>query len=142
MSLHKLFYGFRPDKKGLSKVLGELEAEVMEVVWQKGSVSVRDVYDVLRSRRQIAYTTVMTIMGRLADKQLLAKEKQGLAYIYTPVYSKSEFTRSLVQEVIDGLLEDYSDLAFAHFIGRLKEDDEAKLAELEKLIQDKLQKGE
>lgn len=140
--LTKVFTRFRPKQKGLNRVLGELEGEIMEIIWQKGSVSVRDIQEELLLRREIAYTTVMTIMGRLADKQLLTKKKQGIAYIYTPVCSKVEFTDTLVGEIIDGLLEDYSEQAFTHFLGRLKEDDEAKIGELEKILEAKLQKEE
>lgn len=142
MPLHKLFSGFKPDRKGLNKVLGELEVAVMEVVWQKGRATVREVHEELSRQREIAYTTVMTTMGRLAEKQLLTKEKQGMAYVYIPVYSKKDFIANFVQTVIDGLWDDYSELAFAHFLGRLQEDDEAKLAQLEKVLQEKLRQGE
>ncbi|GAW93752.1 BlaI/MecI/CopY family transcriptional regulator [Calderihabitans maritimus] len=142
MSFKRVFTEFKPRRRGLSKVLGDLEAAVMETVWKKGRVSVRDVYEELRRERQIAYTTVMTIMSRLADKKILYKEKQGIAYYYTPLYSKEEFTRSFVREVIDGLLEDYAEFAFSHFINRLQEEDEEKILELEKIIRERQRKGD
>jgi len=125
---------FRPSKKGLEKVLGHLETDVLEIVWKMGKVSVRDVYEKLQSQRKIAYTTVMTIMTRLAKKELLKKEKEGLAYLYIPVYSREEFMKNMVQEVIDGLLEDYSDIAFSHFVDRMSKEDESRIQVLEQII--------
>ena len=66
--------GYNP---GLRQVLGDLEAEIMECVGQMGSASVRDVHEVLLGRRHIAYTTVMTVMSRLAEKGLLARRQDG-----------------------------------------------------------------
>jgi len=59
-------------KRVTGKVLGDLESEVMEIIWsQKGAVSVKSVTEILIKRRQIAYTTVMTIMARLVNKGVL-----------------------------------------------------------------------
>lgn len=135
--LSKLFSSFRPKQKGLHRFLGETEAEIMEIIWRMEGASVRDVHEELLLSREIAYTTVMTIMARLADKKLLVKEKVGSAYFYTPICSEDEFTKTLIGEVIDGLLEDYSDQAFAHFLGRIKKDDEEKLAQLEDILKAK-----
>ena len=66
--------------KGVAKLLGELELEIMCIAWAHQTVTVRDVLDVLASTRPLAYTTIMTIMGRLVDKGLLATEKQGKTF--------------------------------------------------------------
>ncbi|KKM11305.1 CopY family transcriptional regulator [Clostridiales bacterium PH28_bin88] len=133
---------FRPSKRGLGKVLGHLEAAVMEIMWRQGEASVRDVYEVLLREREIAYTTVMTIMSRLADKNILQKEKKGLAYVYRPACSRDDFARSVVTEVIDGLLEDYAEVAFSHFVNRMCEEDEIKILELERIIQERQRRGD
>lgn len=133
---------FRPGCKGLGKVLGKLEASVMEVVWQRGRVSVREVYEALSQERRLAYTTVMTIMTRLAEKKFLCKEKQGHAFYYTPVLSRSQFESSVVGEVLDGLLDDYGEAAFAHFLDRLNKENSSRLEQLEKLIRERKRRGE
>ena len=92
MFLKKFISDFKPHKIGLKKVLGDLEAEVMKVVWKKEQSTVRDVYEQLRLEKNLAYTTVMTIMSRLADKGLSTKAAQGNAYIYTPTVREAEFT--------------------------------------------------
>ncbi|MDQ3216300.1 MAG: BlaI/MecI/CopY family transcriptional regulator, partial [Actinomycetota bacterium] len=72
----------------LAAVLGPLEAEVMEVVWDRPEVTVRDVYAVLSDRRHIAYTTVMTTMGRLAEKGLLCRTESHPAHRFRPRVSR------------------------------------------------------
>lgn len=142
MTVKQYIGEFRPSKRGLGKVLGHLEAAVMEIMWRQGEASVRDVYEVLLREREIAYTTVMTIMSRLADKNILQKEKKGLAYVYRPACSRDDFARSVVTEVIDGLLEDYAEVAFSHFVNRMCEEDEIKILELERIIQERQRRGD
>lgn len=127
--------GYRPGKPGLEKVLGSLESEIMEVVWQKGcEVCVRDVLDALTTKRDLAYTTVMTIMGRLAAKKLLIKRKVGNAFFFKPSLTREEFTGRIVGGLIDDLLADFSDTALSHFIQRVGEKDRAVLEKLEKAL--------
>lgn len=127
--------GYHPGKPGLEKVLGSLESEVMEVIWRKGvEVSVRDVLEALTPRRELAYTTVMTIMGRLAAKKLLHKRKVGNAFHFTPVMTRDEFTGRVVGGMIDDLLADFSDAALAHFIRRAGEKDRDVLEKLERAL--------
>jgi predicted transcriptional regulator len=140
MALESFISKFKPDKKGLEKVLGHLEADVLKIVWDMGKVSVRDVYEKLQKQREIAYTTVMTIMVRLAKKKILKKEKEGLAHLYSPMYSREEFTTNMVQKVMDGILEDYTDLAFSHFVDRLNNEDDAKIQILEQILQKRAEK--
>ncbi len=64
--------------------IGSLEADILSVVWEKDRTTVRAVYETLRERRQIAYTTVMTVMNNLVKKHLLAQDKSNIAYVYTP----------------------------------------------------------
>ena len=57
--------------------LGELEAEVLGVVWEMKQATVQEVKDALEPRRSLAYTTVMTVMSRLAEKGILERRKEG-----------------------------------------------------------------
>lgn len=132
---------FKPHKDGLRKVLGDLEADVMQIIWQEEKSTVRDVYEKLRLQREIAYTTVMTIMSRLAEKKLLEKEQVGNAYVYKPTVSEQEFARKVVSEVLDGLLEEFAEPAISHFVDRLSNEDEQKIAKLEALIKERRSKG-
>ena len=81
--------------------LGHLEAVVMQHLWSTGRpVSVRETLDALAPERALAYTTVMTVMDNLHSKGLVAREKQGKAYLYTPVSSRDEHTAEMLQEVL------------------------------------------
>lgn len=127
-------FDFKPGKKGLGKVLGELEAEVMEEVWSRGTCNVRDVYEALRLKKQIAYTTVMTIMTRLSEKHLLIKEKEGPAFLYRPSVSKEEFGRGVASEVISGLLDGFGKGVISQLVAEVDKADPDVLAELERAI--------
>jgi predicted transcriptional regulator len=126
---------FRPGMQGLDKMLGQLESQVMEIIWEKGcEVCVRDVYQELAARREIAYTTVMTIMGRLADKKILNKRKTSNTSYFEPVMSRREFTENVVGNVVDSLLEDFADATLAHFISRVQDKDLDTIRKLEKML--------
>src|SRR5260370_9347549 len=91
---------------------GPLEAEVMDVVWAAGApVSVRDVMGRLNEGRAepLAYTTVMTVMGRLAEKGALARRQAGRGYVYEA--TAADRAGIAVQNVI----RPYVDEAMAHF---------------------------
>ncbi len=114
--------------------LGPLEAQVMEIVWEQGEVTVRDVYDILRQKRDLAYTTVMTVMHNLQRKGLLTRRSEGQAHVFAARQSRMEFIRAKVGETLDALLEDFSEPALAHFVDHLSQVDPDQLAQLERLI--------
>jgi predicted transcriptional regulator len=102
---------FRPDRPGVRKVLGDLEAEIMEFIWARPTcegTTVRDVFAVLYERRPIAYTTVMNTMTRLARKRLLRVEKHEQAYVYYPNFTQEEFASRLVGRILENLLVSFS----------------------------------
>jgi predicted transcriptional regulator len=84
--------------------LGWLEADVLRVVWDKGEVTVRDVYEHLRENRRIAYTTVMSVLRNLAAKGLLAQDKTAAAYVYRPLVSDEEVARGILDAVVDKIM--------------------------------------
>ncbi|MEW6545580.1 MAG: BlaI/MecI/CopY family transcriptional regulator [Bacillota bacterium] len=127
-------FEFRPRETGLTKVLGELEAEVMEVAWRLGRVTVRDVLGHLAGKRPLAYTTVMTTMTRLAQKGLLEREQERNYYVYRPALTREDFMDRVARTVLDGLLEEFARPVFSHLVERMGTEDEARLLELEQVI--------
>lgn len=127
---------FRPGGSGLGKVLGALEAEVMEAAWALGRATVRDVQRHLEPRRRLAYTTVMTTMTRLARKGLLRRELVDNCYVYSPALSREEFTDRVARTVVDGLLEEFARPALSHLVDRLGRGGGDSLRELEELIRE------
>lgn len=104
---------FRPNRQGLRKVLGDLEADIMEYVWENSAagstgLTVRDVYEAFRLQRVIAYTTVMSTMARLARKRLLHAHKVEAAFVYSPSLSKEAFIDNFVSRILEDLLISFS----------------------------------
>lgn len=126
-----------PGQGGLRQVLGELEAEIMECMWDRGSASVREVHECLAERREIAYTTVMTVMARLADKGMLSRRQDGRAYVYTPAESRDSFCTGVVKSVVAGLFGSTDRPVLAHFVESLSGDDGAELDLLAAIIDEK-----
>jgi BlaI family transcriptional regulator, penicillinase repressor len=81
--------------------LTEQELEIMKVVWGLERATVRDVYETLRARRKIAYTTVMTMMNILETKKYLTKRAQERAYVYQTTRPRSEVIKAMVREFVD-----------------------------------------
>lgn len=101
---------FRINQAGLQKFLGDLECEIMELVWKLAAptTTVREVFDALKLKREIAYTTVMTTMVRLSEKELLnIVDKAGLANVYVPRYNREEFIEEAIKQIMKSLADEY-----------------------------------
>ncbi|SNC64543.1 Predicted transcriptional regulator [Kytococcus aerolatus] len=88
--------------------LGDLEQAIMNHLWdtptaQGEGVTVREVHDTLGAAREIAYTTVMTVMDRLSRKGFLTREKAGRAYVYQPATSREGFAARIMRETLGDL---------------------------------------
>jgi predicted transcriptional regulator len=105
---------------------GELEAVVMDRLWShSGPVTVREIHTELSRRRQIAYTTVLTVMDNLYRKGWLQRELVGRAHQYAPVSSREQYGAQVMRTALD----DSGDRAQAlmHFVGRMTLDEAAAL---------------
>ncbi len=127
----------RTDHEGIRASLHDLEADVMECIWEAGweQFAVADVHDALARRRSIAYTTVMTTVARLHEKGLLRRWKQGKRYIYAPVTSREGFLRRVAREALERLLGPGPRGAEALLVETVAQADEAELDRLAELIQ-------
>jgi BlaI family transcriptional regulator, penicillinase repressor len=85
----------------VSPTLTPQELEIMKVVWEKGPATVRDVYEALRARRRIAYTTVMTMMNVLERKGHLRKRAEGRSFRYQPSRPRAQVMKAMVREFLD-----------------------------------------
>lgn len=120
---------FDLDAKGLGRVVGELQARILEAVWAEEPTTVKDVAGLLGDEHHPK--TVMTVMNRMVDKGLLLRERQGRAYSYRTTADREAFMASVARQVLDGLLADFGRPTLAHFIEAADSD---QLAELETLI--------
>jgi len=123
------------DREGVEKLLGELELAIMEIVWEAdGALTVRDVLNRLTPTRDLAYTTVMTVMTRLVDKGLLTRTLRGKAYVYEPALTRKGFLRNRARQMVRALLDNFGEVAIAQFIAELDRVAPERLAALERLL--------
>lgn len=132
----------RPSRKGIRQVLGDLESDIMEICWEESPCSVRDVHEILAKDRSIAYTTVMTVMSRLAEKGLLERQQEGRAFMYVPTCTREQFCTETVGTVMKGLLGGFGEPVLSQFVDTVGAEDTAKLDELMKLIEEKKRQQE
>ena len=98
--------------------LGELEREVMARLWDAPEpLTVRQVHAGILADRDLAYTTVMTVLDRLAKKKLVVRTMEDRAYKYAPAQSRAEMTASLMFDALNGTPD--QDAALAYFLGQL-----------------------
>ena len=127
-------FRFNPSSERSSKVLGPLEDDIMEVVWSRGSATVSTVHKALREKKDIAYTTVMTTMSRLAKKHLLNQDTTNSSYVYTPTLSRDDFERYVVRGVVNGLFDDFGDEVIDYFLECVRQRGDGALAKLRSAV--------
>lgn len=125
---------FRLDHTGLARLFGELEARVMEIIWQLEEATVGDV--LARLGDEYHYNTVMTVMSRLADKGVLTRRREGRAHVYVPVEERDAFLARVSRDVAEGLLREFGALAIAQFIDAASTVDPELVAELRQRVRD------
>jgi len=130
--------GFRPGARGTGHVLGELESAVMEILWADSGQTVNEVEEQLRTKRDIAHTTVLTTLDRMYRKGYLLREKQAKAYVYSPRYTREQFGRTMAQEVLGALIGHSAETALSTFVDLISNDPDG-LDQLEAKIREKRQ---
>ena len=81
------------------------ELAIMKVVWKLEKATVRDVYETLRAKRTIAYTTVMTMMKILEEKGYLKKARVERAYVYKPARPRQQVVGAMVRDFVDRVFD-------------------------------------
>jgi predicted transcriptional regulator len=105
-----------PARRGLRKLLGDLEIAVMECVWAHPPgtrLTIRDVFEVLAATRKAVYTTTQTTMVRLADKGLLKVDRSVYPHVYWTPLDRDTFTEEVVGDLLESLLADFAGPALA-----------------------------
>ena len=115
--------------------LHELESEIMEEMWGRAEATVRDVQLALnaRSEKTRAYTTLLTVMTRLDGKGLLIRRREGRLDVYSPALSREDYLAARAEASVEALVEDFGDLALAHFARHIQGLDPQRLETLRRL---------
>lgn len=107
--------------------LHDLERQIMDEIWDRGSATTRDVLAAINARhhRQRAYTTVMTVMQILARKQLLTRRRVGKTDVYAAVLGREAYIDARADAEVGAIIAEYGDVALAHFARRMRQVDSA-----------------
>lgn len=105
----------------------------MKVVWRAKDVSVREVYETLRERRPVAYTTVMTMMNTLEGKGYLRKSLDGRAYRYRAAIPERKVVTTMVRDFVERVFDGSAAPLLAHLVAETDLSDEER-EELRRLI--------
>jgi len=97
--------------------LGELQLQVMEVIWRLGQATVAEVHEALSADRKIAYTTVLTTMRALERRGMVTHETVGKAYRYEPAVSREKYAQVSVGRLVDDLFDGSRQKLLCHLLG-------------------------
>ena len=120
---------FKP-MNDLKPIHGELQAQIMAVLWRLGSGTVEEVRSALPPRYRAAYTTIQTVLNRLADRRMLARSKDGRMIVYRPKVSEADYISRSIEQTLAGASVDARQAALAKLIGDLNASELSDLQEL------------
>lgn len=128
---------FKYNEEGLSRFFGPLEAKIMELFWEseQEEFSIKEMQKALESEKNSNFNTVMTVMNRLVEKNVLTKRASGRVSLYRPIQSKEEFFDEQSKKLTENLLDEFGGVVISHMIDSLTDVDESLLHKLEEKIQ-------
>ncbi len=103
------------------KGLSPLDQEIMNIVWSSGGCTVREVLEQIRKEKELAYTTVATILTRLHDKGLLKRVEKNSVVYYSPKISREDFSKKVAGSFFTNFLQSFGDTAIASFAESIEE---------------------
>ena len=108
---------FRPERTGIARPLGELEAEVMNQVWANGETGylAADIQSALSVAHNVALTTVLTTLDRLLQKGIVTREREGKAYRYHAAITEQQLERRIVTGVLNNLIARFPKAVATYF---------------------------
>ena len=118
----------------ITKQLSELEQEVMNVVWELDSCTIRDVVNTFTKTKGYAYTTIATILDRLHEKGLLKKDASTFAVTFIPKITRVEYSKKIATSIFDKFFGTFGDAAIASFAQSIEELPKHKKETLLKLL--------
>ena len=120
------WHEFKPDEKGIEKVLGPLESQIMQIMWDEEISVARDVFEIMRKNdKDIRRSTISIMMNRLCERGLLERRaetgKGGERFVYTVRITREEFAHAVVARVMRGLLDSFEDTTVKYVRNHLSE---------------------
>jgi predicted transcriptional regulator len=117
------------------------ELEVLQVLWDRGPATVREVLEILNENKQRAYTSVMSLLNVMTDKGLLERQPQGRAFLYSPTQAREETLSGMVGDLLERAFCGSANALVTHLLAETQPS-ERELDEIHKLIESFRQKPE
>lgn len=138
MSREVRVQSFKLTEEGLTQIFGELEAKLVEAVWNLEQANVQDIINYLGG--DLNYKTTMTVLNRLTEKGILKRHKEGRAFVYTAVASKQDLLASVFDQMVRGMFnDDFRKIALAQLIETVEAIDPQLLEDISQLIKQRKQ---
>ena len=109
------------------------ELEVLQIIWEHGPCTVRDVMNLLKDTRPRAYTSVMSLMNVMAEKGLLSQKPKGRAFIYSAKVTRDKTQSSMLSDLLNRAFDGSANALVAHLLAQAEPDSE-ELGEIHKTI--------
>ncbi len=124
--------GQKPIGAALAKGLGPLEMEVLDVIWEMGQATSREIFEKMRERKRLGQSTVLTVLRRLSDRGILHRDAGGDVYVYSPVMARRELGGRMIDDVVNRIFGGAVEPVIAHLLERkdLKDQDLERLTVL------------
>jgi predicted transcriptional regulator len=114
----------RIEKKGLETILSTLESDIMNILWKRNPLKVKELYGLLKKKHKVAQTSIAVTMDRLYEKKIVDRKiesgRGGLHYLYYPSKTKQEFEKTVVDQTVNKLIEAFGPTAVSYFDERFK----------------------
>ncbi|MCA1699054.1 MAG: BlaI/MecI/CopY family transcriptional regulator [Actinobacteria bacterium] len=114
----------------LSPIQGELQAQIMAALWRLEAGTVEQVRSALPTRYQSAYTTVQTVLNRLAERGFLTRRRAGQAIVYRPTLTEAQYLSRTIQQTLASATAGARQAALAQLISGLADSERADLKRL------------
>ncbi len=120
MELNKIDF----EKKGMNSLVGKLESDIISFLWKHNNSTCRQVFDSVKKKNDVAYTTITVTMDRMHSKGILERQilkgKGGLIYVYSPKYNKSQLSEEISDKFVSFLKSNFGDASVAYLRKKLK----------------------
>ncbi len=120
----------KPIGATLAKGLGPLEMEVLDVIWEMGQATSREIFEKMRERKRLGQSTVLTVLRRLSDRGILNRDAGGDVYVYSPVMERKELGGRMIDDVVNRIFGGAVEPVIAHLMDRK----DVKGLDLERLL--------
>lgn len=135
--MKKSIFSFKKNESELEGILGSLEKDIMEVLWERQTASGKEVFESIKQSKDVALTTVLTVLDRLTKKELVKKVRENTLFVYKPMMQKDKFLEQVSAETFKRVMSISSLDAVASFVDVVADSNPEELERLMLLVEKK-----